>query len=285
MPLPLPDVTLCAVTAINHELTVRAMNKCLEHCSFADVVLISSEPVKAPFRVEVVPPFTGIDYAPIVCRDLAKYTPSNFNLLVQYDSFIVEPSAWTNEFLNYDYIGAKWPWQPAGKRVGNSGFSLRSKKLLNITAEMPLPPTGQYVDDTFICHTARDYLEKTHAIKIAPEEVADKFSYERHKPDQPTFGFHGIFNFWRHMDDVEMEEILPMLDVLYVPSRAYAEVVFYYHATRKFRVFHVWYKRLREQIGIEQMRNHLLQYLKDASFIDELIKSGEHLYSKKSAIN
>ena len=56
MPLSLPDVTLCAVTSINHELTVRAMNECLRHCSFADVVLIATQPVKADFRVEIIPP-------------------------------------------------------------------------------------------------------------------------------------------------------------------------------------------------------------------------------------
>ncbi len=41
MRLALPDVTLCAVTCINHELTVRSMLKCLEQCSFADVVLLT----------------------------------------------------------------------------------------------------------------------------------------------------------------------------------------------------------------------------------------------------
>src|SRR5581483_10252823 len=101
MPLSLPDVTLCAVTCINHELTVRAMNECLRHCSFADVVLFSSEPVEAPFRVEIIPHFTGEHYAPFVCRNLAKHTPSKFNLLVQYDGYIVDPAAWTDRFFEY----------------------------------------------------------------------------------------------------------------------------------------------------------------------------------------
>src|SRR5262249_51046219 len=130
--LHLSDVTLCAVTAINHELTVYAMQQCLKHCTFANVVLISDKPVEAPFRVEIMPPFPdGAHYAPFVCKNLTHYTPSAFNLLVQYDSFVVHPAAWTNEFLKYDYIGAKWPWQPPGHRVGNSGFCLRSKKLLD----------------------------------------------------------------------------------------------------------------------------------------------------------
>jgi hypothetical protein len=42
----------------------------------------------------------------------------------------VNPAAWDPEFLDWDYIGAKWFWAEAGKRVGNGGFSLRSYKLL-----------------------------------------------------------------------------------------------------------------------------------------------------------
>ena len=276
MKLALPDVTLCAVTSINHELTVRALEKCLAHCTFADAVLISSQPVAAPCRVEVVPPFGGERYAPFVCRNLARTTASPFNLLVQYDGYILDPSAWSDQFLAYDYIGAPWPWHRAGRRVGNSGFCLRSKRLLDILADMPLPPAGTFVDDTFICHTMRDYLEKTCGIGIAPENLAGRFAYERQEPGGATFGFHGLFNFWRHADDAEMERMVDLLDEYYVTTRAFAEVLFRYHDTgkrdaAKKRVFHRWYARLHARMDEPQIRDHLLQYLKDPSFIDTLI--------------
>lgn len=277
MPLSLPDVTLCAVTSINHDLTVRAMNKCLEQCSFADVVLVSSQPIEAPFRVEVVPPFTGIEYAPFVCKNLTKYTSSSYNLLVQYDGYIVDPFAWNDKFFDYDYIGAKWPWQVENRRVGNSGFCLRSKRLLDIVAEMVLPPTGEFVDDKFICHTMREHLERDHGIKIAPDEIADLFSYERHIPNQPTFGFHGIFNFWRHTEDQEMKKVVSLLDDFYITSRGYADILFYYHEARKFKVFYDLYARLRQHVEEHHIKEHLLQFLHDTKFIDELIKSGESL--------
>jgi hypothetical protein len=277
MPLALPHVTLCALTAINHELTARAMVKCLEHCSFAHVVMLSTKPVDAPFHVEVIPHFGGVDYAPLVCRILAEHTPSSHNLLVQYDSHIIEPAAWDNVFLDYDYIGAKWPWHPENRRVGNSGFCLRSRKLLDITASMPLPETGTYVDDTFICHTMRQQFEQNHCIKIAPEAIADRFAYERHTPTMPTFGFHGIFNFWRHTDDAEMMDVIDGLDDIYVPSRAYAEVVFRYYDLRKFRIFSKAYQRLRKHIALDHIKGHLLNYVKDGNFIDALIKCGESL--------
>ncbi|MDP9127599.1 MAG: hypothetical protein M3N08_04985 [Pseudomonadota bacterium] len=276
MPLALTDVTLSAVTAINHELTVRAMVECLKHCSFADVVLVSDKPVKAPFRVEIMPPFPdGRYYAPFICRNLARYTASPFNLLVQFDSHVVDPGAWSGRFLEYDYIGAKWPWHPPHRRVGNSGFCLRSKKLLDILAGTLLPPTGQFVDDIFICVTIRDWLERVHGIKIAPEDVADAFSYERHTPLSPTFGVHGLFNFWRHTSDDEMERIPRLLDDLYVPSRAYVEVLLHYYASRNMPVFSSLYQRLRDHLGAEPTQTHLLSYVPDPAYIGELITTGD----------
>jgi hypothetical protein len=278
MVLALQDVTLCAVTAVNHELTVWAMQECLKHCSFADVVLISDRPVEAPFRVELMPPFPdGTHYAPFVCRELTKYTPSPFNLLVQYDGYIVEPKAWSEQFYDYDYIGAKWPWHAENRRVGNSGFCLRSKRLLDILAETPLPPPGKFVDDEFICHTLRGHLENFYNIKIAPEPIADRFAYERHVPEGPSFGFHGLFNFWRHNDDATMERILDQIDRMYTPTRAYAEVVFQYFAARKFRVFCLWYKRLHDQIGAARLKAHCLTFVNEAPFVDQLIKTGDEL--------
>jgi hypothetical protein len=278
MVLSLPDVTLCAVTAVNHELTVRAMQECLKHCSFADVVLISDRPVPAPFRVAPMPPFPdGMHYAPFVCRNLAKYTPSTFNLLVQYDGYIVEPSAWSDQFLEYDYIGAKWPWHRPNRRVGNSGFCLRSKKLLDILSEVELPPTGEFLDDLFICHAIRDWLKKSHKIKIAPEDIADRFAYERHVPDKPTFGFHGLFNFWRHTGDVEMEKIPYLLDDQYISSRAFVEVLLHYYSSNKFNVFSKWYTRLHEHMGEQQMEHHLLSYVDDPPYIKKLIGIGNEM--------
>lgn len=275
MKLFLPDVTLCAVTAVNYELTIRAMNACLAHADFADVVMITAHQVDAPFRVVVAPNFSGRDYAPFVCRNLTRYTSSSHNLLVQYDGYIVDPLAWSDRFLEYDYIGAPWPWHPEGRRVGNSGFCLRSKRLLDLMAEMPLPPTGEFVDDVYVCHTVREPLEKNFGIQFASEEVANLFSYERRIPDKRSFGFHGLFNFWRHVDDSEMEHLHMQLDDMYVQSRAFAEVLFTYHDARKFRVFRSWYARLRTQFGAERVRDHLLQYLKNPAFIEALIAGGE----------
>ena len=44
-------------------------------------------------------------------------------------------------FFDYDYIGAPWP-NNFVNRVGNGGFSLRSKKFLELTAKIPYNKIG-----------------------------------------------------------------------------------------------------------------------------------------------
>ena len=55
-------------------------------------------------------------------------------LLIQWDGYVVNPEAWDPAFLGCDYLGAKWYWHDDGMRVGNGGFSLRSRRLLDALA-------------------------------------------------------------------------------------------------------------------------------------------------------
>ena len=73
-------------------------------------------------------------------------------------------------------------------RVGNGGFSLRSKKLLEASASIPIQCNGP--EDVFICNDNYDYFIK-NGIKYAPVEIADKFSKDYSQCKNDTFGFHG----------------------------------------------------------------------------------------------
>lgn len=64
-------------------------------------------------------------------------------LVWQEDTYIFKNNI--NEFINYDYIGSYWCHEPFGVKVGNGGFSLRSKKMMidvcelsDHTTEMPI---------------------------------------------------------------------------------------------------------------------------------------------------
>ena len=61
------------------------------------------------------------------------YFDTDYVLTFQSDGFILNPDAWTDEFFNYDYIGA--PWGDNRYAVGNGGFSFRSKKLMNFVSD------------------------------------------------------------------------------------------------------------------------------------------------------
>lgn len=118
-------------------------------------------------------------------------------MVVQWDGFIVNPQAWTSEFLEYDYIGAVWPWLP-NTPVGNGGFSMRSQKLMHALKQMKIAPDyNNDGEDAQICRYYRGNLEQNYGIKFAPAHVADKVSIEMPvDPSQTAWlgqslGFHG----------------------------------------------------------------------------------------------
>jgi hypothetical protein len=106
-------------------------------------------------------------------------------LVVQHDGFIVRPESWDRKFLQYDYIGAPWD----NGIVGNGGFSLRSKRLLDVLAEMRDLLTWPHPEDGALCCTYRDELE-SRGILFAPTDVARRFSVED-EAYQNSFGLHG----------------------------------------------------------------------------------------------
>jgi hypothetical protein len=137
------------------------------------------------------------EYSHFIYNDLNNYIDTDFVILVQWDGFILNPQAWTDEFLDYDYVGA--PWAQHNHKVGNGGFSLRSKKLLTLTQKLNLNP--YHPEDDRLCFEHRELLEKTHGIKYAPKKVASQFAVEN-EAYYGSFGWHGGgkppgFEFWR----------------------------------------------------------------------------------------
>lgn len=140
-----------------------------------------------------------------IIYDLHTYFTTDFCILIHPDGYIVNPDAWKDEWLNYDYIGAPWPLSSDGYsfrdstgeiiRVGNS-VSLRSRRLAELASKLGLewkPFHGWYNEDGFICVNNRhEYLKA--GMKFAPIEVAKYFSRELDIPenadvDKP-FAFH-----------------------------------------------------------------------------------------------
>lgn len=191
------NVTLLGLDCINVERLKVAADICQKDFEFGAVKLLSSIPDSDP-RVVRIDPVDSIEkYSHFFVKEINKFVETDYALVIQYDGFILNPSAWTDDFLAYDYIGAPW-WYEDNNNVGNGGFSLRSKKLLDIL-EKDEHIQEFHPEDHVIARTYGEYL-KSKGIVFAPESVASRFSIEGClKEPEPVkygsvwtneFGFH-----------------------------------------------------------------------------------------------
>ena len=147
-------------------------------------------------------PFSYCDLNVFMFQKLGNYITNSHCLIVQTDGFPINYDLWDDDYLNYDYIGAPWPkgmrWTGNEEVVGNGGFSLRSKKLYDITKRIEgfeqFHKNTLTNEDVTISVGIRKILEENN-IKFAPVELARKFSIEipideNHKLKN-CFGFHG----------------------------------------------------------------------------------------------
>lgn len=197
--LALPTVTLCAATSVNIAATVRALEACLDQVDFADCLLFTDVGIEnlrgGIHRVAIERIASARDYSAFILSQLATRITTEHCLIVQWDGFVLDAKAWDPVFLEFDYLGAPWPQFDDGYDVGNGGFSLRSRRLLQACQDERF--SGAHPEDVAICRNHRRFLEDHHAIRFADHQTAGRFSLERGKPGHPTFGFHGIFNMIR----------------------------------------------------------------------------------------
>jgi hypothetical protein len=204
----LPDITIIAISSVKVHETISAIQKSMEHIQFGDAKLISHEsPTDLPeeIKFEQCPELENVNlYNLYTFRYLTNHVKTSHCLLVQHDSWVLNPEIWEDDWLKNDYIGAPWMIKDdayichdTGEhvRVGNGGFSLRSKRLLYVPEKHNLPllqEQGWYNEDGNICVYHRKKMLEL-GIKFAPVEVAAKFSYENPVPENINlkyFGFH-----------------------------------------------------------------------------------------------
>lgn len=206
--LDLADVTLCCIDAVNHALALRALRQSRSQIRFGRTLFITDRDVDAAdLDVEIVSALTSREqYSEFVLKSLSSRIHTTHVLLVQWDGYVVNPAAWRDEFLGDDYIGAQWFWHDDAMRVGNGGFSLRSRKLLLALKDSRIVLTGP--EDETICRAFRPLLEREHGIQFATPATADAFAFEAAYPVGKPFGFHGLFNFCRIVAPDELTELV-----------------------------------------------------------------------------
>ena len=222
--IKLPNVTLISIdTTDNLSGTLKGVYTSMSGINFGAVKIITTKKqIENNYSLVVdgivlEEPVVDIknynDYNHYVIHDLHNHVNTSHCLLVQPDGFVLFPEKWNNEWLKYDYIGAPWAYaedayiDPFGNhhRVGNGGFSLRSKKFLEVPTKVEVPwetnnsdfywmPEGvvNYHEDGNVCvHNRHIFIEQ--GCKYAPVEVAVRFSQETRVSECDgitPFGFH-----------------------------------------------------------------------------------------------
>ena len=192
--LALPEVTLVAITSVAIAPTLEAVKRCIDQIDFGRVLFLSDTEPQAELKGKIewhkIPALRSRrQYSEFMLCHLHRHVETSHILCVQWDGFVLDPSRWSSEFLDFDFIGAPWPHLDGPHVVGNGGFSLRSLRLMQACAELNYDESE--AEDTWICRTARPELEERYAMRFASPALAKRFAYERTRATGEEFGFHG----------------------------------------------------------------------------------------------
>ncbi len=184
------------------QLAVQALQHCMAGIHFAQVLLFTQGRLALPPGMEQRDSgriASGADYSHFVLRRLPYEVQTSHVLVAQWDGFVADASAWRDEFLDHDYIGAPWADRAGDAAVGNGGFSLRSRRLL--LAGLDPRIEHEHPEDVMLAQRYRTLLEREHGVRFAPLAVARRFAFENRAPDGPCFGFHGPKNLPQVLDE------------------------------------------------------------------------------------
>jgi hypothetical protein len=217
-------ISLTCIDALDYEPTIRAIRstiKCIPISRvywFSDANLISHEFPVTWIKIKKFKRYTD-EYNFITLKLVPHVVTEPYNIIIHSDGFAVNRSAWDEEFLSYDYIGARWN----NGMVGNGGFCLRSRKLYDALLELDVKyKTSEYSqevinnpenyvfdtysdkvipEDNIICKIHRKELEEKYNIKFAYSDIVDKFSIEHNMSSSwlgKSLGFHGKHGIAKH---------------------------------------------------------------------------------------
>ncbi len=183
----LKDVTLVCVDCVDLDRVVFAIEQCRKNINFEKILLLTSIENNLPYSRKIEKICNRGQYSEFCLHKLADHIDTKHCLLVQYDGFIINSNLWDNNWLQYDYIGS--PFLFNANLVGNGGFSLRSKKLLDMCKVLYNKTPTNHCEDLVICSRWRKTLESNN-IKFSPPQSAKKFSTHYKNKMHESFGFH-----------------------------------------------------------------------------------------------
>jgi hypothetical protein len=224
--LNLNNITIVSINTRDPENSIKAIERSSKYIKYAKYLLLSNNKINHGFiETKIIPEIKSIEEYSFFCvKKLNDYIETDFCLMVQPDGFVTNPFMWSDDFLNFDYIGAPWDILLSRQAlyncgiiihdlskvpiiVGNGGFSLRSKKLLHeCSLTNYLDP--KIPEDNFITIVNRENF-KNKQIKFSDVKTAKRFSLEcpidlneKNITLDAHFGFHGYHGYKKPLLDL-----------------------------------------------------------------------------------
>ena len=236
----LPDVTLVSIDTdpVSQSLTRAAITRTLSIIEPSAIKHFGIESLGVGEEFVMINRFQSIDdYSEFVFKCLWPFCGTERIMIIHWDGHPTNPERWDPKFLDCDYIGAPWAWAQDSFRVGNGGFSIRSKRLIDLCKNVNIRrhPEIPYAnaEDVVIGRVYRKIFEEV-GLHFANDEVASRFSYETGPVRREVFGFHGPTNLPLFVSE---EELLETVGDLFVKlsKRPHFEQFIQYAAMRGYR--------------------------------------------------
>ena len=209
------NISIVAISDIKLKETINALIKSSQSLNPKKSFLFTSKSIclnkyqSELINVIQINPINSIEeYSNFVIYELHQYLDTSHSLIVQWDGYICNKNKWDSNFLKYDYIGAPFIPRDTDNNysrdkngnfyiIGNGGFSLRSKRLLEAPKKYALKDDFTFTnfhEDGFFCVLHRNFLESKGFV-WAPFDIAKEFSIETplsfYDLKKLPFGFHG----------------------------------------------------------------------------------------------
>jgi hypothetical protein len=199
MPTKLGDVTLVLIETMFHDLAWEAVRESAKRVAFHDIVICSDKSPPFDINAKVI----HIEHQPGIENfgratwhgPWIEHVQTSHMLLSHWDSWVIDPGMWSDDFLQYDFIGA--PWWYEINNVGCGAFTLRSMKMVRFLNDHRDVYPHKMPDDVVLCQHYRARLE-AEGFRWAPDDVAMRFAFECSRPHggpSRHFGFHEVRNF------------------------------------------------------------------------------------------
>ncbi len=216
MKLKIP-VDLVTINCNMVEEGVKALEYSSKYIEFNNVFLLSDQTISGNFDLISIKKIRDVEDYNNEILNLSKHIKSEYVLIIQHDGHVINYKKWDDLFLKFDYIGAPWPnskkWNERWKyypkemeekilknlnlnRIGNGGFSLRSKKFLDYSRSYK--EVDGAPEDIFLNILNFDKAFE-YGIKYPDVKTAISFSYEiplkgKNLEKEKRFHFYNINN-------------------------------------------------------------------------------------------